>query len=165
MTKMKNKNLIITTVVVIGALAAIILIKPAPTPVAATGDSGTLVAETTKYEFGRVPLMGGLVRTTYRIRNAGTEPVTITSVYTSCMCTTAIIRTAEATEGPFGMPGHGVRRNVNLALAGGESAEVEAVFDPAAHGPAGVGPISRSVIIGSTAGDPLELAFSAIVTP
>jgi hypothetical protein len=165
---MNNKKLlksITTAAVVIGALAVIIITKPSPTPVVATGNSGVLVADAASYSFGPVPLTGGLVRNVYAVRNTGTEPVTIGSVYTSCMCTTAVIRAGERIEGPFGMPGHGVRRNINFSLAAGEVAEVEVVFDPAAHGPAGVGPVSRSVFIESTAGDPLELSFNAVVTP
>ncbi|MFH0806120.1 MAG: DUF1573 domain-containing protein [Candidatus Brennerbacteria bacterium] len=165
---MNNKKLlksIATAAVIIGALAVIIITKPSPAPAVATGSSGVLIADASTYSFGPVPLMGGLVGNIYKVRNTGTEPVTIQSVYTSCMCTTAVIRAEGRTEGPFGMPGHGTRRNINLSLAAGEVAEVEAVFDPAAHGPAGVGPIARSVFIESTAGDPLELAFNAIVTP
>lgn len=165
MNRKKLINVISAAVVILGALAVIIITKPSPAPAAATGNSGALVAESSSYSFGSVPLTGGLVRTVYTVQNAGEEPVTIRGVYTSCMCTTAVLRAAGRIEGPFGMPGHGPRRNIDLTLAGGESVEVEAVFDPAAHGPAGVGPVSRAVIIESTAGDPLELSFSALVTP
>ena len=47
----------------------------------------------------------------------------------------------------------------------GDDAVVEVVFDPAAHGPAGIGPIERVVTIENSAGRPLELAFNATVTP
>lgn len=165
MNRKKLINFISVAAVVLGALAVIVITKPSPAPAAATGNAGALVAKSASYSFGSVPLTGGLVRTVYMVRNASEEPVTIKGVYTSCMCTTAVLRTAGRNEGPFGMPGHGPRRSIDLMLAGGESAEVEAVFDPAAHGPAGVGPVSRAIIIESTAGDPLELSFSALVTP
>ena len=47
----------------------------------------------------------------------------------------------------------------------GEDAIIEVVFDPAAHGPAGIGPVDRVVTIENTAGRPLVLAFAATVTP
>lgn len=151
--------------VAIGAVALILITKPVPAPAVVSGNTGALVAEAATYDFGAVPLSGGLVRTAYAVRNTGAEPLTINDVWTSCMCTTAIMRRGGEIWGPFGMPGHGPRRGVSLTLAPGEETEVEVVFDPAAHGPAGVGPVMRAVFLDSTAGDPLELAFTATVTP
>ena len=132
----------------------------------AAGTTGVLVADTVLYSFGAIPLTGGLVRTTYAVRNPNTEPVTVSSVWTSCMCTTAVLRKGNDVFGPFGMPGHGgPRRAISLTLAPGEVIDVEAVFDPAAHGPAGVGPAARSVFLASGIRDPLELSFTATVTP
>lgn len=147
------------------ALAFIIVAKPTPAPAQIGGDSGALVAETAGYDFGPLPLRSGLAQTSYFVRNTGAEPLVVNDVWTSCMCTTAVIRKGTETWGPFGMPGHGLRRGINLSLAPGEDAEVAVVFDPAAHGPAGVGPVTRSIFLSSTAGDPLELAFTATVTP
>src|SRR3989338_1285615 len=44
-------------------------------------------------------------------------------------------------------------------------ATLEVVFDPAAHGPAGVGRIERVVYVEHSAGDLLEFQISAMVTP
>ncbi|MBI2317113.1 MAG: hypothetical protein HYU75_08940 [Betaproteobacteria bacterium] len=63
------------------------------------------------------------------------------------------------------MPGHGYIPALNEPLAPNEDAMIEIVFDPAAHGPAGVGPIERVVTIENNAAPPLELALSAVVTP
>ncbi|KKT83316.1 MAG: hypothetical protein UW81_C0021G0020, partial [Candidatus Giovannonibacteria bacterium GW2011_GWC2_44_9] len=41
----------------------------------------------------------------------------------------------------------------------------EVVFDPAAHGPAGVGRIERAVYLENSASEALQLKFSATVTP
>ena len=46
-----------------------------------------------------------------------------------------------------------------------EAAYLDVVFDPAAHGPAGVGPTERAVTIESDAGEPLVLGFTALVRP
>jgi len=158
-------------VIVAGALATIVVTKPAPSgaplPGGANliGRASALVAESDSYDFGEVPLRGGLVRTVFSVRNGGAEPLTVSGVSTSCMCTTAVLRRGGESWGPFGMPGHGPRRAIRTALAPGETAEVEAIFDPAAHGPAGVGPVSRAVFLENSSGDPLVLVLSALVTP
>jgi len=147
-------------------LAVIIITKPSPSAPVATGSTTTLVAEAPAYDFGAVPINGGFVRKTYTVRNAGVEPVTVRALYTSCMCTTATMYRGTEVWGPFGMPGHGIGGGrMSAVLAPGETAEVEAVFDPAAHGPAGVGPVVRAVYLENDAGSPLELTFNAIVTP
>jgi hypothetical protein len=81
------------------------------------------------------------------------------------MCTTATLVTPSGRRGPFGMPGHTPIPSIRERLAPGEMAQVEVVFDPAAHGPAGVGRIDRTVTLQNDAGAPLELAFTAMVTP
>lgn len=163
-----NRTSVLVAVIVMGALAVILVTKPAPAPAALVpaGSVGALVAEAATYDFGAVPINGGFVRRIYTVRNTGIEPLTINSMYTSCMCTTATMRMGGQSWGPFGMPGHGIGGGrMSATLAPGASAEVEAVFDPAAHGPAGVGPVMREIYLESSAGVPLALSFTATVTP
>lgn len=124
-----------------------------------------LTSDAPFFNFGRISMAAGKVSHPYSIRNTGTEPLTITKMFTSCMCTTATLVTRSTQKGPFGMPGHGWLPSVNETLAPGETAQVEAVFDPAAHGPAGVGPTDRTVTVVNDAGLALELRFNALVTP
>lgn len=81
------------------------------------------------------------------------------------MCTTATLMMGGKQFGPYGMPGHGFIPKINETMDAGEEATVEVVFDPAAHGPAGVGRIERGITIENNAGRPLELGFTALVTP
>ncbi|MBI2278534.1 MAG: DUF1573 domain-containing protein [Candidatus Brennerbacteria bacterium] len=165
----KNKKAfhsILVVLVIVGAFAVIVATKPAPTPPVLSGGVSTLVAEAATYDFGAVPLNGGFVRRVYAVQNTGTEPIILNGMYTSCMCTTAVMRKGNETWGPYGMPGHGIGGGrMSVALASGEAAEIEAIFDPAAHGPAGVGPVARSIYLENSAGAPVELSFTAIVTP
>ena len=118
------------------------------------------------FNFGKVSMAAGNVSRLYWIKNTSATPLTITKMYTSCMCTTAtLITPAGSRMGPFGMPGHGPAPRIDELLAPGETAQVEAVFDPAAHGPAGIGQTERIVTIENNGGLPLELSFSAMVTP
>jgi hypothetical protein len=127
-----------------------------------------LVAENAFYDFGTIVMKDGIVNTDYKLTNTGNETVTIGKVYTSCMCTTATIIEETGNEiGKFGMPGHrGIRSQANSEVAPGSSVIVKAFYDPAAHGPSGVGLAQRSIYLDtdSTATPKIELRLKAMVT-
>ncbi len=116
------------------------------------------------YNFGQVSMAKGKVIHEYQIKNDSAQDLMIKKIYTSCMCTEASLKKGEKTFGPFGMPGHALVPSVNQTLKPGEEAIIETIFDPAAHGPAGVGKIERIVTLETSQGAS-ELAFSAEVTP
>lgn len=130
-----------------------------------SNSNGTLEAEETNFDFGSISMAAGKISHSFKIKNTGNEPVNIEKMYTSCMCTTAALTMNGEKFGPYGMPGHGFIPKINETIGAGEEAIVEVVFNPAAHGPAGVGRIQRAVTIENNAGQQLELGFTAIVTP
>ena len=133
---------------------------------ASASSTGALRARETNFNFGSISMAAGKVTHRYRFMNAGTEPIVLGKMYTSCMCTTAaLVKSSGRKFAPVGMPGHTPIPALNETLQPNEEAMVEVVFDPAAHGPAGIGPIDRVVTIEHNAGRPLELAFAANVTP
>ncbi|MEE8435781.1 MAG: hypothetical protein V3S64_13435 [bacterium] len=81
------------------------------------------------------------------------------------MCTEATLVEGGERFGPFGMPGHGIIPEINRMVEPGDGVTVEAMFDPNAHGPAGIGRINRviSVLVGTR--NKVELRFTAFVTP
>ncbi len=111
-------------------------------------------------------MAAGKVRHSFTLENNGSSTVRLGRLYTSCMCTEATwIKDGERL-GPFGMPGHGFVPPLNQELQPGESASIEAEFNPAAHGPAGLGQVSRQIVLESENGQALaELSFSANVIP
>ena len=128
-------------------------------------DQGPLAGTESAYDFGEVSMATGLVNHEFVLRNNSSAPVKIGRAETSCMCTTVYLKTGGKEVGPFGMAGHsGIGNNANLTISPSEELIVRTVFDPAAHGPAGVGQVERQVIleVGDT---PLMLSFSAVVTP
>ncbi len=131
----------------------------------APSSAGQLTAAQAKFSFGPISMARGKVIHRYPITNAGTEPLLIRKIYTSCMCTTAALVKGGKKSDAFGMPGHTPIPTINVPINPQEEAFVEVVFDPAAHGPAGVGPIERVVTIENNAGQPLELEFAALVSP
>ena len=118
------------------------------------------------FDFNTISMKDGNVSHQFEIRNDGVEPVVIEKVYTSCMCTTAYITDSSGKRyGEFGMPGHTGSSGTKIEVAPGEAANVEAIFDPNAHGPSGVGFIQRSVYLetNSAASPKMEFSFQATV--
>ena len=81
------------------------------------------------------------------------------------MCTVAVLQKGDKKFGPFGMPGHGFVPKMDAEVSPGEEVSVDVTFDPAAHGPAGVGSIQRVVVLENNAGENVELQISANVEP
>lgn len=162
-----DKKLLALGALVLGAALVLILLgsQTVARPPQAAAQSA-LVATEILYGFGEISMKNGNVEHTFEVTNPSDKTVTITSVSTSCMCTTAFLLDGEERLGPFGMPGHGgpstsVRKNVPP----GGTLRISVVYDPNAHGPAGVGTIDRFVYLKDESGRILPLEIQANVTP
>jgi len=116
---------------------------------------------------GVISMKNGNVSKMFKVSNLGDKDINLQSVSTSCMCTVAyVIKQDGNKKGPFGMPGHGgAVPKTNELIKSGESRDIEVVYDPNAHGPAGVGMIDRFVYLEDENGNKLEFEIKAIVTP
>ena len=123
-----------------------------------------LKASESSYNFGTISMAAGNVAHEFKVVNESSTPVTIRKVYTSCMCTTAHLIRGETKRGPFGMPGHAPVPEINEEIAPGEEITIEAIFDPTAHGPAGVGRNNRAIYL-ETDNGVTELQFTVFVQP
>ena len=127
--------------------------------------SGLTAAEKL-YDFGTISMSRGEVAKIFEIANSTNEEIEIENVVTSCMCTTAYLESGSGEKGPFGMPGHGgPAGKVREIVRPGETRKVRVVYDPNAHGPAGIGPVDRFVYLTEASGKNLELEIKAVVTP
>jgi len=168
---MKSKNVIVFLVIIFGLFGLMWWGKTASTgatPVDGVGASGTSVlsAAETLYDFGTISMKDGNVSTTFLVSNTSAGDINLKTVTTSCMCTTAFLIGPTGEKGPFGMPGHGgAVRPANELVKAGETREIKVVYDPNAHGPAGVGPVDRFIYLKSADGGTLELEIKALVTP
>src|SRR3989338_7549483 len=170
---MKNKT-IINILIIILAIAGLLwwgrsaqktsLINPNSNSSLSTN---ALQALETSHDFGRISMAQGLVEKTFEINNPTDQEITLERVTTSCMCTVAYVETTgDKEKGPFGMVGHGgLVPRVNEIIKPGESRKVRVVFDPNAHGPAGIGLINRVVTLEDSLGRVLEFQIKAVVTP
>ena len=137
----------------------------APTASINENYGGALTIEESNYDFGTVSMANGKVSKDFVLENQSQDNVKIGEVYTSCMCTEAEVKVGDKIYGPFGMPGHLSAGKANAVISPGEKVIVKAIFDPAAHGPSGVGPIERQISVDAGAKEPIILGFKAVVTP
>ncbi|HEY4513999.1 MAG TPA: DUF1573 domain-containing protein [Candidatus Paceibacterota bacterium] len=168
---MSSKSLIIGAIVLVAILGLMLWGRPsagANNALNQTNQSGnsSLAAAETFFDFGTITMKAGNVERSFEMKNPTDADVKIVSIVTSCMCTTAYLETPSGAKGPFGMPGHGgAATRISETIKPGESRVVKVVFDPNAHGPAGVGLMERVVMISDENGGTLQLQIKAMVTP
>lgn len=162
----KIKTTIIISLLVIASVGLILITKPAPTGTnfQASLDS-VLVSNDSSFDFGVISMARGKVSREFSFVNSGEESLAINQIYTSCMCTTAVLDLAGRKFGPFGMPGHGFSAPIKAEVGPNEAGKLNVVFDPAAHGPTGVGPVERIVYVKTEDGATLQFRITALVTP
>lgn len=166
-----NKNIIISTALIIVIVFFLIWLFGSANggyngkANALNSTKGVLTLEESSFNFGDISMAKGDVSHAFKIKNTGSESIIISKVYTSCMCTEVSFIKGGIKKGPFGMQGHGgVIPTINQTLSSGEEAQIEVVFDPAAHGPAGLGLMQRVVYLENSNGR-AEIQISANVAP
>ncbi len=144
-----NDKKIITGVVVISVFLVVIGVYAStkistPAAVDAKKEGVIVKTETKQFDFGTVKIDSGEIVATYQIKNEGSDTLKLFNISTSCMCTYAQLFNGTETSPRFGM---GKPSSYVMDVAPGQTAELKAVFDPAFHGPNGVGDISRKIIV------------------
>ena len=132
---------------------------------AGTNGNSSLAASETLYDFGTISMKNRLVNHVFKITNSTDKDIEVKTVTTSCMCTKAYIESASGEKGPFGMPGMSFVPPANELIRAGESRDIKVVYDPNAHGPAGVGSIDRFIYLTDALGGALQFEIKAMVTP
>lgn len=112
-----------------------------------TKSTGYITVVENNFNVGTIEMSKGNIDISYTFRNDGDEPVALFEGETSCMCTTARVKSAGGTSPRIIMRGHGASATINQVLDPGEEATLIATYDPNAHGPSGTGQISRDVFI------------------
>ncbi len=114
----------------------------------ASVDIKDLEVNPASYDVGTIKMKDGNVIKTYEVKNTSEASMKLQRIATSCMCTKTKIKIGDKETREFGMEGMGDKNPpVNLELPSGQTATVTAIFDPAAHGPKGVGPFDRTVFL------------------
>src|SRR3989344_5760911 len=140
-----KETVVVIAISVVG-LAGLMWWGSSTEQIAASGAApqGTLTAPEKFYDFGTISMKDGDVTKDFTVINSSDKDVFVPTLITSCMCTSAFIVEPDGTvKGPFKMPGMGYVPRANETIKAGESRLIRVVYDPNAHGPAGVGPIDR----------------------
>ncbi len=124
----------------------------------------SLTVDRPEHDFGRVPIDSGSVETVFHIVNDGPDVMRLLSVSTSCGCTKALAEFADgSTVGSFDIPDDGDTADAGKIVRPGEAFRVRVEFDPAAHGPDGVGRLLREIVLATLGGSQTRLVITADV--
>jgi len=162
MRKISSMNLaiIIGAVAVIGIAIAAFFMSPQKPAASNVSTGGRIEASETSFDFGRVPNTPSSYHN-IKFKNSGSGPLKLTGAYTSCGCTSVIIKLPKEDSPRFEM--HNNPTDWSGELKAGEEAMLEIKFDPIAHGIKGQ--VSRTIMLFSN--DPKEpqkeFSFSADV--
>jgi hypothetical protein len=156
---------IITVVALIGI--KVIASSDSPTSQIEPVGNGELTISETNWDFGDIPMSKGVTTKSVSLKNDTDAPVTITSMQTSCMCTSAqIIHSNGSKSGIKSMVGHGGgTATLSETIEAGEVATLLVNYNPNAHGPNATGPITRNVDLetNSQTQPKIKLTFSGNV--
>lgn len=98
------------------------------------------------FDWGKIKYGGGIVETKFTLKNTTSDILKISKIETSCMCTQASMKLGDKESPFFSMPGHGgPNPGWQADFQPGQEAVITAKFDPAAHGPEGVGKVDRVI--------------------
>lgn len=161
---MKQKSVLIIlgliTFAVLG-LGVWLLSRPVGIEVPKSDQAKAEVAEA-NHDWGEIKINGGKVEKIFMIKNSGSSALKLSEVSTSCMCTTA-----QVIIGGKGSPLFGMHQKSSWVgeIPAGEEAELKIVFDPAFHGPSGIGAMTRQITVATNdkANPKLEFLLKGIV--
>lgn len=163
-----NKKAIIIILIIVVAMIGLVAwsySKMSGPTQAQLNTPSQLTASETLYDFGTLSMANGKVDHLFHVTNPTDKDISINNIQTSCMCTTAYFMNGTSKDGPFGMPGMGGSSAADETIPAHGTKDVDVVYDPAAHGPAGVGNIDRFIYVGQASGGTLQLEIKAVVTP
>lgn len=160
--------IIVGTVVLIGGLAFVMTKNSGGSGakdalVSASEASGLEASPSGSINLGQVAYGGGIVSKTFEVKNVSGKPMKLRKITTSCMCTTAKVKIGSHETKFYGMEMSGdLNPLVDLGFPADGVATVTFDFDPAAHGPQGLGLFDRVVTLYFDAGYK-ELRFNGEV--
>ena len=149
-------GIIVTTVLIFG-IAIFFGTRMGATPQVTADAQVSVSIDSNKYDWGTIDYDKGIVSKNFEIKNTSNTALKLYNVKTSCMCTTAQLKTSEGTSKKFGM--HESSTDV-VKVKPGETAELIIEYDPAFHGPSGVGQITRIITMDTNDGKNSTLTFN-----
>ena len=144
----------LTIAIIVGG--ATLVSKTGAPELKATQEARMEVSET-NHDWGEIKIDGGKVQKDFVIKNIGSGTLSLANVVTSCMCTTAQVKVKDNKSPFFGM-------HAQSSWMGEIEPEEEAIltveFDPAFHGPNGVGAITRQASLETNDSENPKITFN-----
>lgn len=123
----------------------------------ATSQTTQVTVDKTSFDWGTIGINDGKVQAEFGLTNTGSAPLQLANVSTSCMCTTAQVIIEGKASPYFGMM---QKSSWTGQVEPGKSAKLIVEFDPAFHGPQGIGQITRQAVVETNDPDQKQLTFS-----
>jgi len=149
-------GIVLATVLILG-IAVFFGTRMGATPQVTADSQVSVSVDSNKYDWGAIDYDKGIVSKNFEIKNTSNTALKLYNVKTSCMCTTAQLKTPEVTSKKFGM--HESSSDV-VEVKPGETAELIVEFDPTFHGPSGVGPVTRTITMDTNDANNSKLTFN-----
>lgn len=134
---------VISTIVIMGGGVVFISSSQAP-QVTASQNAKAYTISPTSADWGQIPMDKGNVTKEFSLKNTGTDTLKLFNIKTSCHCTKAHVTVGSNESPDFGMDSYS---SWTGEVPPGKEAKLTVIFDPAYHGPSGVGPINRFVSV------------------
>lgn len=119
------------------------------------------ISDQTHYDFGNISIRGGVVSYTFQIINNSAGDLKLSNISTSCMCTSAVLEYDGRVSPRFGM--HNNSAFWSETVAPSKTARLKVTFDPMAHGPNALGPVTRTVSLKTNNGGQYKFTITANV--
>lgn len=148
--------IVFTLLIVGGGMYFLSSTSSAPAQVTASQNAKAQVVERT-FDWGNIPYSGGNATKTFTIKNIGSDPLRLSGVKTSCTCTKAQVVIDGKTSPYFSM--HSESAWIG-EVAPGKEAQLLVIFDPAFHGPSGVGLVERLISVNTNDAQNPTIEFS-----
>ena len=123
----------------------------------ATSQTTQVSVDKTNFDWGTIGINDGKVQAEFDLKNSGPAPLQLANISTSCMCTTAQVMIEGKVSPYFGMH---QKSSWMGQVEPGKSARLVVEFDPAFHGPQGIGQITRQIVVETNDPDQKQLTFN-----
>ncbi len=158
---MKNTKFFIIILLILGFFGILFLTARDKNVKGNSQNVGELTISEKQYDFGDIPIFGGIVTHRFKLENKSNASIVINDMETSCMCTKVRLIYDGRKSPQFGMKGHGTNpRFWSQKIEPGKTAILEVEYDPLAHGPDAVGFVNRFVLLYTNNPKQKRLKFS-----
>lgn len=147
---------VILTLLILGG-GIFVLSSTSVSPKITASQNAKAQVDQKNFDWGNIPYSGGNATKTFAIKNVGSDILKLTGIKTSCTCTKAQVIIDGKTSPYFSM--HATSGWVG-EVAPGKEAQLTVIFDPAFHGPTGVGPMERLISVETNDSSNPNLEFS-----